>query len=290
MRRSLRARASARRAGRIPAEGIAESTVSRRAVLGAGAAVVALSGCSSAAPPRPSDTAATEPSTTAPSATVVPAHRAATSSPTVSPTVVPRGPARELARGSGRRPEVALTFHGAGDPALGRQVLAVLATERARVTVLAVGTWLAGQRSLASSIVAAGHELGNHTWSHPVLSELGRGAARAEIQRCRDLLISVTGSPGAHFRQSGGQHSTALIRELAGLAGYPVCLSYDIDSLDWTDPGPAAVRRNAAAASAGSIISLHLGHQGTFAALPAILHDLRSRGLRPVTATELLQP
>jgi peptidoglycan/xylan/chitin deacetylase (PgdA/CDA1 family) len=59
--------------------------------------------------------------------------------------------------------------------------------------------------------------------------------------------------------------------------------------LDWTDPGPAAVVVNARAATAGSIISLHLGHAGTVAALPRIIRDLKSRGLSPVTAAELLR-
>ena len=83
---------------------------------------------------------------------------------------------------------------------------------------------------------------------------------------------------------------TATQSELAeaGLAGYARVLSYDIDGLDWEDPGPTAIRRAVAKATAGSIVSLHLGHQGTVAALPHILADLAARGLAPVTATELL--
>jgi peptidoglycan/xylan/chitin deacetylase (PgdA/CDA1 family) len=64
-------------------------------------------------------------------------------------------------------------------------------------------------------------------------------------------------------------------------------LSYDLDSLDWTDPGPATVRAQLRKATAGSVVSMHLGHHGTLAALPGILADLRERGLRPVTASQL---
>jgi peptidoglycan/xylan/chitin deacetylase (PgdA/CDA1 family) len=204
---------------------------------------------------------------------------------------VPTGPAREVAHGPRTRPEVALTFHGAGDPALATEILGALAQGKARATVLAVGTWLSAHRDLARRITGEGHELGNHTWTHPVLADLGRPAARVEIERCRDLLLDLTGTVGGHFRQSGGAHSTPLVRTLAGAAGYPLCLSYDVDSLDYTDPGPAAVRRNVAAAvRPGSVVSLHLGHPGTLAALPAVLADLAARGLRPVTATTLLRP
>jgi peptidoglycan/xylan/chitin deacetylase (PgdA/CDA1 family) len=66
-------------------------------------------------------------------------------------------------------------------------------------------------------------------------------------------------------------------------------VSYDVDSLDYTDPGPdAIVSAVLGPARPGSIISLHLGHPGTVTAMPAILRGLASRGLRPVTLTELL--
>ena len=153
---------------------------------------------------------------------------------------------------------------------------------------MAVGTWLQAQPELARQFQAGGHELGNHTWSHQTLDTLGAAAVKLEIERCRDHLIALTGGPGTYFRQSGSQHSTPLIRELAGAAGYRVCLSYDVDSLDWTDPGADAVVANSRAAGPGSIISLHLGHAGTVTAVPRIISELRARGLRPVTASQLL--
>ena len=191
-------------------------------------------------------------------------------------------------RGAGTRPEVALTFHGAGEPALAKSILASAASARVAVTVMAVGTWIGSNPQIVKQMRESGHELGNHTWSHPVLRDLGRAEARREIERCRDMLVQLTGSASRWFRQSGSQHSTPLIRELAGAAGYPVCVSYDIDSLDWTDPGAASIVRNVGAATAGSIVSLHLGHPGTLQALPEIFRGLEARGLRAVTLTALL--
>jgi peptidoglycan/xylan/chitin deacetylase (PgdA/CDA1 family) len=179
-----------------------------------------------------------------------------------------------------------LTFHGAGDAALARQVLDLLAKRGAHVTVLAVGTWLT--KDTAAIVLDGGHELGNHTWSHPALSDYGPEPMYAEIQRCRDKLVALTGSPGAFFRQSQGQRATRGELEQAGRAGYQRVLSYDVDSLDWRDPGAPAVRAAVAAATAGSVVSMHLGHPGTLTALPGILTDLADRGLTPVTATELL--
>ena len=90
---------------------------------------------------------------------------------------------------------------------------------------------------------------------------------------------------------SGDVLGKKLQRQLARARtlGYRTCLSYDIDSLDWTDPSTATVRHAVTTATAGSIVSMHLGHQVTINALPGILDDLAARGLTPVTASRLLQ-
>ena len=194
-----------------------------------------------------------------------------------------------MASGPATRPEIALTFHGAGDLAIARELLAIFAAHQARVTVLAVGSWLAANPQIAAEIVGAAHELGNHTYNHLDIDNLDEASARAEIVRCRDLLVSLVGSPGMHFRASQTQHASPLVRQLAGAAGYPVCLSYDVDSLDYIDPGADTVRANVAQAQAGSIVSMHFGHPGTVTAMPGILADLQARGLRPVTAQSLLR-
>jgi peptidoglycan/xylan/chitin deacetylase (PgdA/CDA1 family) len=68
-------------------------------------------------------------------------------------------------------------------------------------------------------------------------------------------------------------------------------VSYDVDSLDYSDPGPDAIASTVLGSTRpGSIVSLHFGHSGTVTALPAILRGLARRGLRPVTLTELLSP
>jgi len=214
---------------------------------------------------------------------------AATATPAVTAVPAPPGgPSVEVGTGPAGSQQVALTFHGGGDPATAQSILEIAADRGAHITVLAIGTWLEANPALAATIVGGGHDLGNHTWDHPVLSDLGADDVREEITRCRDLLIQLAGSPGPFFRTSSGQHASELILAEAGAAGYPVTLSYDVDPQDWTDPGAAAVRQGAAQAAGGSIVSLHFGHPGTVAALPGILDDLQSRGLQAVSASTLL--
>jgi peptidoglycan/xylan/chitin deacetylase (PgdA/CDA1 family) len=184
---------------------------------------------------------------------------------------------------------VALTFHGAGDPAIVRDMLATVHQAGARITVLAIGQWLAGDPALAGMIRDGGHDLGNHSWSHQTMPRLSAAQVRVEIDRAAEELQKITGSPGRWFRPSGTPTSTPAIRAAAVAAGYGACLAYDVDPMDYADPGAdAVVSRFTAAVRPGSIVSLHLGHPGTLQAMPRILQVLRSRGLAPVTATELV--
>ncbi|HET6857843.1 MAG TPA: polysaccharide deacetylase family protein, partial [Streptomyces sp.] len=179
--------------------------------------------------------------------------------------------------------------HGQGDPAIAKAVLAEAERAGARVTVLAVGSWLDEHPALARRILDGGHDLGNHTQRHLTISDMGEREAYAEITGCADRLRRLTGSIGTWFRPSRTRFATPLVAKLAGRAGYPHVLSYDVDSLDFTSPGaPAVTRKISAEIRNGSVVSLHFGYADTVAALPALLDELDRRGLRAVTTTELL--
>ena len=196
----------------------------------------------------------------------------------------------DIVNGPRTRSEVALTFHGAGATSLAEQILRDCADHDAHITVFAVGQWLAGAPSVGRQIRAAGHELGNHTWSHQQMPGLSARVADDEIRRGAEALRKATGSVGWWFRPSGTPHSTATIRAAASRSGYKRCVSYDVDPQDYLDPGPSlVVSRTLDQVRPGSIVSLHLGHPGTVQALPKILAGLSVRGLVPVTLSMLLR-
>ncbi|MGW1926263.1 polysaccharide deacetylase family protein [Streptomyces massasporeus] len=197
--------------------------------------------------------------------------------------------AGEIAHGPRDRPRVALTFHGQGDPALARTLLGQAEKTGARVTVLAVGSWLDQHPDLARRVLDGGHDLGNHTQRHIDVNAMTETEALAEIEACATRLRRLTGSIGTWFRPSRTQHAAPAVLRAAQRAGYPHVLSYDVDSLDFTSPGATAVVRNVTGSvRAGSVVSLHFGYPDTAAALPLLLADLDRRGLRAVTTTELL--
>ncbi|MEV7725800.1 polysaccharide deacetylase family protein [Streptomyces sp. NPDC087917] len=255
----------------------------RRAALCAGAAA-ALGLVGSCAPSRSAGSAGP---TAPPAAT--PAKRAAPAAP-VAPA--PRrfaGQPVEIGHGSRDRPAVALTFHGNGDPAIARAVLAEVEKAGARVTVLAIGAWLDEHPEMARRVLDGGHELGNHTQRHLAINDMPEEEAYAEIDGCAQRLKRLTGSIGTWFRPSQTQFAGPLVRKLAQRAGYPHVLSYDVDSLDFTSPGAAAVVGNVTGTiRRGSVVSLHFGYADTVAAMPPLLEELARRELRAVTTTELL--
>ena len=216
---------------------------------------------------------------------------AATPSPASpsSDTAMRLGP--QVVHGSRHRSEVALTFHGQGPVSMADALLGEAERAGAQVTVLAVGTWLGQYPQIAERILRGGHDLGNHTMHHLDITAMDAPGAYAEIAGCARRLRALTGSIGRWFRPSQTRYATPLIEREARKAGYQTCVSYDVDSLDYTDPGPDAIVSTVlGSARPGSIVSLHLGHSGTVAALPAVLRGLASRGLRPVTLTGLFSP
>ncbi|MEW2293910.1 polysaccharide deacetylase family protein [Streptomyces sp. NPDC006743] len=281
------------------------TTTDRRGVLRAGAGLVAggalAAGCASTgtAPHSAASDAPPGASASASTSTSASAGAGSGSSPTAAHTsAAPRaapaprsflGQPAQISHGPRDKPRVALTFHGQGDPALARTLLSAAEEHGARVTVLAVGTWLDAHPEMARRILDGGHDLGNHTQHHLSVNDMPEAQARAEITACADRLKRLTGSIGTWFRPSRALTASPLVERLARTAGYPHVLSYDVDSLDYTSPGAAAVTRNVLdRVRDGSVVSLHFGHPGTATALPALLAELGRRGLRAVTTTELL--
>ncbi|MDQ1498764.1 MAG: hypothetical protein QOI86_2104, partial [Actinomycetota bacterium] len=226
--------------------------LSRRAFLAASTAAV-LGACTS--PARTDRTAAPAPTEPGPAGTSAPAGGPAAG-----------GPAAFVAHGPADTGRVAFTFHGSGDPALLHDLLAAAARAGAPVTVFAVGSWLDEYPEVAGAILGGGHELANHTYTHPALGRAAAPAVADEIVRCRDALARHAGSPGLWFRPSGLEVPSTMILAEAGRAGYRTVVGYDVDPLDYQDP-PAAtiVDRVAAGLHPGALVSLHTGHANTVA-------------------------
>lgn len=204
-----------------------------------------------------------------------------TEGPPQRATFVRRGPATQ---------RVALTFHTAGDPAIATAILEHAAAENVKLTFFVVGTWLEANPGMVEPIKNGGHDFGNHTWSHVDIKALGPDAMHAEIAKCADALQRETGSIARWFRPSQTDIPTDAILAQAGSVGYATSVGYDVDPLDYQNPGATRiVSRVRASVQPGSIVSLHTLYQGTADAFAGIVAAIRAKGLEPVTVATLLE-
>jgi len=211
---------------------------------------------------------------------------------TTTPSAVADTTGTWVVRGPTGTDQVALTFHTDGPTSMVDAVLDLVEARDLVVTTFIVGSWLEANPAMGARIVDGGHEIANHTSTHPTFEALTPTQMATEIEGCRAVLEQDTGTPGRWFRPSGTDNGidspSAATLAAAGAAGYTV-IGYDIDPLDYKDPGSKAViDRTLGTSRGGSIISLHMGHQGTIDALPAILDGFEAKGLQPVSLTTLL--
>jgi peptidoglycan/xylan/chitin deacetylase (PgdA/CDA1 family) len=184
--------------------------------------------------------------------------------------------------------EVALTFDDGPGPYTSA-ALDALAAHGATATFFVVGRKLSHQWRMLRREGLAG-EIGNHTWSHPVLPSLSEPEIFTELKRPQQVLERLSGgSPQWLFRPPYGAHDSRVDAIARRLGLVTILWSVYTGDTALTDPVAIAVNTEAGARP-GSIILLHENNSRgpTVAALPRILDMLAARGLRPVTLTELL--
>jgi cellulose synthase/poly-beta-1,6-N-acetylglucosamine synthase-like glycosyltransferase/peptidoglycan/xylan/chitin deacetylase (PgdA/CDA1 family)/spore germination protein YaaH len=204
---------------------------------------------------------------------------------------------------TGYRPGlVALTFDDGPDPDWTPAILDVLRDKHVPATFFVIGDNVLGQESLLQRIVAEGHELGNHSYTHPNFATLSNGETLFELNTTERLIEAYTGHSTRLFRAPyfGDAEPTTADELGPALAaqddGY-LNIGLHVDPDDWALPGTdAIVQRTIAGVEAGNaersgqIVLLHDGggdRQQTLEALPRIIDQLRARGYRFVPVSEL---
>ncbi|MEU6785524.1 polysaccharide deacetylase family protein [Nonomuraea angiospora] len=177
---------------------------------------------------------------------------------------------------------VALTFDDGPGPYTDT-LLAYLAAYHAQATFFVVGGNVVTYPRVLRRTAAAGHEIGNHTWSHPDLTRLSPARVRAQLGRTDQAIEAVTGVVPRLVRPPYGAFNATVRRQ----TGRPMVL-WSVDTLDWRYRNSATVARRALrAVRPGSVILFHDIHPTTVRAIPRVLRKLTERGYRFVTVSEL---
>ena len=200
--------------------------------------------------------------------------------------------------GAGGDHDVALTFDDGPDPKWTPQVLDILKAKNAKAAFFLVGREAEQYPKLVERIVAEGHEIGNHTYTHPNLSEISAQQIRLELNATQRLIESITRRSTTLFRppyNADSRPSDILeirpLKQVQDELGYLIVLE-NIDPEDWGKPGASVIlQRIKELRHLGSIILLHDGggnRSQTVEALPQIIDWLRTRGDRIVSLGELM--
>lgn len=210
---------------------------------------------------------------------------------------VPRTPMPSLTRQHGivtltsvqtQRPRVALTFDDGPHPRHTPMLLDILAQHRVKATFYVIGSLVRRYPEIARRIVAEGHEIGNHTWTHPTLSRLGTRSVLREIDRTQQMVWDTVGAVPVTMRPPYGAITRRQSRMLQQERNLPTVV-WSVDPEDWRRPGSSVVaNRMIRGARPGAIILAHDIHGPTVRAVPAALQGISARGLRFVTMSELL--
>ncbi|CAL9354083.1 hypothetical protein SUDANB145_00526 [Streptomyces sp. enrichment culture] len=132
-----------------------------------------------------------------------------------------------------------LTFDDGPDPRYTPDILDTLAEYEVRAMFFVCGEMAVDNKDLLARMADDGHVVGNHTWSHPLLTRLGRAEIRSEMERTAEVIDAAFGEPPRWFRAPYGAWNRAAFQLGAELGMEP--LAWTVDTLDWTTPGTRAI-------------------------------------------------
>lgn len=185
---------------------------------------------------------------------------------------------------------IALTFDDGPHPHNTKEILALLSEYRISATFFVIGENISYFPESFDLLLGAGHEIGNHTDTHPKLKGQGEGALADEIRRCEEKILERGGTRPTLFRPPEGVRSEA-VTAVCQREGYRT-VYWTVDTLDWTGASADAIERAIlAGVKDGSIILCHdyiVGGGHTVEALRRVLPRLLAEGYRFVLVSELL--
>src|SRR5436853_3653960 len=186
-------------------------------------------------------------------------------------------------------PSIAITFDDGPSATLTPKLLDLLAAHHIKATFFVIGENVADHPDIVARAAREGHEIGNHSWSHPNFAKMSAESVRSQLQRTDDAIKNATGNRPTLMRPPYGSVTEREKRWIHDEFGYRIIL-WDVDPYDWKRPGPAVVRnRILKETQPGSIVLSHDIHPGTIEAMPSTFDALEAKGFKFVTVSELIR-
>ena len=185
-------------------------------------------------------------------------------------------------------PYIAMSFDDGPSATLTPKLLDLLAARHIKATFFVIGENVMEHPEIVARAAREGHEIGNHSWSHPNLAKMSQESVRSQLQRTDVAIKNATGERPTLMRPPYGPITDREKHWIHDEFGYRIIL-WDVDPYDWKRPGPAVVRnRILKETRPGSIVLSHDIHPGTIEAMPSTLDALEGKGFKFVTVSELI--
>jgi peptidoglycan/xylan/chitin deacetylase (PgdA/CDA1 family) len=186
-------------------------------------------------------------------------------------------------------PYIAMTFDDGPSATLTPKLLDLLATHHIKATFFVIGENVAEHPDIVARAAREGHEIANHSWSHPNLAKMSDEGVRRQLWQTDEAIKSATGTRPTLLRPPYGSITEREKRWIHDEFGYQIVL-WDVDPYDWKRPGPTVVRnRILQETRPGSIVLSHDIHPGTIEAMPSTFDALQAKGFKFITVSELIR-
>ncbi len=186
-------------------------------------------------------------------------------------------------------PYIAMTFDDGPSATLTPKLLDLLAAHHIKATFFVLGENLTEHPEIVARAAREGHEIANHSWSHPNFGKMSDESVRRQLWQTDDAIKNATGKRPTLMRPPYGSITAREKHWIHDELGYQIIL-WDVDPNDWKRPGPAVVRnRILKETRPGSIVLSHDIHPGTIEAMPSTFEALEAKGFKFVTVSELIR-
>ncbi len=180
-----------------------------------------------------------------------------------------------------------LTFDAAWGNEDTGQLIEILGKYDIKATFFVVGAWAERFPESVRALHEAGHEVMNHSDTHPHFTQLSADQMRAQLEACNDKVEAITGVRPELFRPPYGDYNDQVVATARACGMYAI--QWDVDSLDWKNPTPEEIcQRVLERVQPGSILLFHNAAENTPAALPGVIEGLLRQGYTMVPVSQLI--
>ena len=183
--------------------------------------------------------------------------------------------------------KIAISFDVSWGDDRTEDILKILEEQNVKATFFIVGAWIDQYPDKLKMMFEKGHEIGNHSNKHPMMTTISKEKMISEIAMTDAKIMSITGQGTTLFRCPSGEYNNLVVETVESTNHY--CIQWDVDSIDWKEQGAEIeYNRIIKKTKPGSILLFHNDAKYTPENLPKILENLKGQGYEFVKISDLI--